>query len=56
MNGHDKLISDLTEVLSLAQQREFHDFDNKRFGAPKNALVAYLDTIKKKTIEGIYDN
>lgn len=54
--GHEKLILDLQELFYAAKTKEFHDFENETYAAPKMQLVAFLEEIKQKTIKGEYDN
>ena len=54
--GHDLLIQDLKELLSEAEDYQFHDFKNSEHAAPKVALVGRLEAIKENTIDGLYDN
>ena len=56
MTAHEALICDLKELLAEAEAFQYHDFKNKKFSAPKNALVAQLNFIKSKAINGEYDN
>lgn len=54
--GHDLLVKDLNDLLEKARSFEFHDFKNEKYPAPKMALVEKLDIIRKKVIDGAYDN
>lgn len=54
--GHDNLICDLNELLAYALKKEFHDFANSKFVAPKIALVETLEAIIQSAKSGRYDN
>lgn len=54
--GHIALIDDLCDLFNLASAFEFHDFKNNTYAMPKVELVRRLDEMRKKTIEGDYDN
>ena len=54
--GHEKLMQDLTELLSEAYNYEFHDFKNRKYATPKVELNSKLNILAKNVIEGKYDN
>ena len=53
---HDLLVAHLKDITRLAEEKEFHDFANERYPAPKMELVAQLENIIKNTKNGLYDN
>lgn len=56
MNGHQKLIVDLKQLLNEAEDREFHDFENTNYPAPKVALYQKLMSLAQRVKDGEYDN
>lgn len=54
--GHDKLVSDLKELLSEAESFEFHDSKNQQYAQPKVTLVLKLLKLIEKAKQGDYDN
>lgn len=53
--NYQKLIDDLRELLDLAENGEFHDFNNKKFATPKVELAMRLTAIIMKVKHGEYD-
>ena len=56
LNGHELLIQDLSGIMSLAQKKEFHDYGNTMFAAPKMELVRQLNQVVENTKNGKYDD
>lgn len=54
--GHQRLLEDLEELLTEAEECEFHDFENKKYAAPKIALKSALSKIIARVEQGWYDN
>lgn len=54
--GHNSLIADIEVLRCEALDLEFHDYLNKKFVAPKVALVDILEHIIKEAKNGRYDN
>lgn len=55
MDGHSKLILDLSELFRRAVKFEFHDFKSS-LATPKIELVTLLDRYMRKAKNGHYDN
>ena len=53
--GIEKLIEDLKNLVFMAEQGKFSDFDDNALPAPKMALVSELDLIRSNTVNGKYD-
>lgn len=53
--GKQELINDLKELLKEAEAGEFGDFTNKKYPAPKMALVQKLQELSENTKNGKYD-
>lgn len=56
MNPHEILLDDLRKVLRLAENKEFHDFQNTIFATPKRELVRQLESIVLNVKIGKYDD
>lgn len=56
INGHELLIQDLKGVMSLAENKEFHDFENTLFATPKMESARQLTQIVENAKEGKYDD
>ena len=55
-DGHNKLMTDLVEVVYDAYHYEFYDFKNNKYTTPKVKLVELLKKIQQNIIDGKYDN
>lgn len=56
LDGHSQLLKDLRILLLEAENREFHDFGNTKYAAPKVTLVRKLNTLILNVKKGVYDN
>ena len=56
MNPHELLLAHLKAILDDAQAKEFHDFENNKYPAPKLELVAQLENVIRNAKHGLYDN
>lgn len=56
MDGHQKLVVDLKQLLNEAEDKEFHDFENTTYATPKVMLVRRLETLVENVKNGEYDN
>lgn len=56
MNGHQKLIVDLKQLLNEAEDKAFHDFENTQYAMPKVVLVNKFEHLISKVKQGEYDN
>ena len=54
--GHNALMEDLANLTKEAYDYEFHDFKNKKYGAPKIVLREKLLELAKFVVDGKYDN
>lgn len=54
--GHTELVADLFALYAEALEGEFHDFENRKYPAPKVELVNKLNDLATKVKEGKYDN
>jgi hypothetical protein len=54
--GHERLVSDLRDLLALAEAYAFHDFLNTQFATPKMALDVRLRVMVNNVRNGHYDN
>lgn len=54
--GHNALILDLANITKEAYDYEFHDFRNKKYGAPKIVLREKLLELASNVVDGKYDN
>ncbi len=54
--GHEALLADLRAIIADAEAREFHDFNNTKYAAPKMALAAALLELRQNVMSGKYDN
>lgn len=54
--GHENLMADLALLFQDAGLKEFHDFENTTYEAPKVALVQKLEAIINNVKNGKYDN
>ena len=55
-DAHNKLMTDLVDVVYEAYHYEFHDFKNEKYAMPKAELQAKLSKIMSNVINGNYDN
>lgn len=56
IDPHDLLVAHLKSILQEAEAKEFHDFQNKKYPAPKMELASQLNRIRENVINGLYDN
>jgi hypothetical protein len=54
--GHEKLLEDVSGLLKMVQEFEFHDFKNKTFDTPKATLIRYFNEFAENVRQGRYDN
>jgi len=54
-NGKEKLVNDISGLLTEAQNGEFGDFTNTKYDSPKSELVNQLMFLIKNTQNGLYD-
>jgi hypothetical protein len=54
--GHTGLITDIRKLLKEAMDYDFHDYKNKKYPAPKAALIAHLSQMVSRAQNGWYDN
>lgn len=54
--AHLELLKDLKVLLAEATAGEFHDFNNKKYFAPKVILAHKLKKLREKVLKGEYDN
>lgn len=55
MTGHERLLTDLSELLIRASKYEFHDYKCDE-ATPKINLVCWLTIISESTKNGKYDD
>jgi len=56
IDPHDLLVAHLQEIYRLAKEKQFHDFENSKYPAPKMELVMQLENIIRNVKSGLYDN
>lgn len=54
--GRNQLIKALSHLLERAKQGDFHDFASDTVALPKQELAASLEALRKRTIDGDFDN
>jgi len=55
-DGHEALMADALLLWTEAKTKQFHDFENTAYDAPKMALMAKLGVMAKRVEGGQYDN
>lgn len=55
-DGHNKLMTDLADVVKDAHEYQYHDYKNKKYPAPKVALRNRLLQLAENVVNGKYDN
>jgi len=54
--GHNKLMTDLADIVKEAHEYQYHDFKNKKYSTPKVALRNRLLQLADNVVNGKYDN